>query len=204
MNYLSTCKKLLLFFVFLGLANAALSQDTAWTEKNSTKWANKKAWQNGLTINLHPSVNKVVFAQQYHKNKVVWDKVFAFMRDSSLVNLKPGKYIIDGNNAIASITEAPSKEFEQSTWESHRRYIDLQYVIKGKEKIGVSPIAVATVTKPYDEKKDGANYTAEGKYYIADPKSFFLFFPDDVHRPNIKVDGYDTVKKLVIKIKMAD
>jgi biofilm protein TabA len=76
-------------------------------------------------------------------------------------------------------------------------------VIKGEEKIGVAPIGSATVIKPYDAAKDIANYTVEGKYYTASPDEFFLFFPGDAHRPNIKVTGYDTVKikKLVIKIR---
>ena len=52
-----------------------------------------------------------------------------------------------------------------------------------------------------NEAKDAANYTAKGKYYAATPQNFFLFFPDDVHRPDIRVKGYDTLKKLVIKIR---
>jgi biofilm protein TabA len=187
-----------------GLTRTAFAQDTLWTAKAATKWVNKKTWQKGLKVNVHPSVNKVAFAQQYHKNKAVWDNVFAFMRDSNLVTLKPGKYVIDGDNAFGTITEGPSKEFEQTAWESHRKYIDLQYVINGREKIGVTALSTATVTKPYDVTRDGANYTAEGKFYIADPAAFLLFFPDDVHRPNIKVDGFDVVKKLVIKIKVAE
>jgi len=203
MKYLSIYKKSVLFIAFLSFAAASYSQD-AWTEKSAEKWLNKKEWKNGIKQNVHPSVNKVVFAEQYHKNKAVWDKCFAFMRDSDLTKLKPGKYAIDGDKAYATITEAPSKEFDKSAWESHRRYIDLQYVIRGKEKIGVAPVSTATVTKPYDEAKDGAAYTAEGQYFIAEPDAFFLFFPSDAHRPNIKVDGFDVVKKLVIKIKMAE
>ena len=65
----------------------------------------------------------------------------------------------------------------------------------------LAPVASATVIKPYDAGRDAANYNAEGKFYIASPGEFFLFFPGDAHRPNIKVDGYDTVKKLVIKIR---
>jgi biofilm protein TabA len=84
---------------------------------------------------------------------------------------------------------------DKAGWESHKKYIDLQYVIRGKEQIAVSPIDKATVTKPYDETKDVANYTAEGTFYTAEPGTFFLFFPQDVHRPNIKVAGYDMVKK---------
>jgi biofilm protein TabA len=126
------------------------------------------------------------------------------MRDSDLAKLKPGKYVIDGKEVYATVTEGPEKTFDQSTWESHRKYIDLQYVIKGKEKIGVAPVSSATIIKPYNETSDGANYTAEGQYYIAEPGAFFLFFPGDAHRPNIKVDGYDVVKKMVIKIRVVN
>lgn len=176
----------------------------AFTAKTAHKWVKTASWKNGLKLNLHPSTNELEFAKQYQANKAVWDKAFTFLREQDLEKLAPGKYPIDGDNAYASITEAPSKEFEQSGWESHKNYIDLQYVIRGEEKIGVMPIESATVTSPYDATKDGAKYSGEGKYYIATPKEFFLFFPADVHRPNIKVDGHDIVKKLVIKIKVAN
>ncbi len=205
MSNLSIYKKLLLLVTFLSFTGAIFAQGTtAWTEKSAAKWLRSNEWKNGLKLDVHPSVNKVVFAEQYHKNKAVWDKAFAFLRDSDLVNLKPGKYVIDGDNAYATITEAPSKTFEQSAWESHRKYIDLQYVIKGEEKIGVAPVTTATVIKPYDDSKDAANYNTEGQFYNATPGTFFLFFPGDAHRPNIKVDGYDVVKKLVIKIRVVE
>lgn len=175
-----------------------------WTVKNAKKWVKTREWSGGLQLKVNSKADNVEFARQYHANKALWDKAFAFMRDNKLEDLAPGKYPIDGDNVYASVTNAPSKEFDKSAWESHRRYIDLQYVITGKEKIGVAPLSEATVTKPYNEAKDGANYNAEGKYYIVTPTEFFLFFPNDVHRPNIKVDGYDTVKKLVIKIRVSD
>ena len=184
--------------------NATAQQGaTQWTPKTATKWAKSRAWSNGGDLKLHPSVDKVEFATQYEKNKDAWDKALKFLNDKKLDTLPPGKYPIDGTNVYATITEAPSKEFDQSAWESHRNYIDLQYVIKGKEKIGVSPVASAKVVKPYDESKDVANYEAKGQYYTAVPGEFFLFFPTDAHRPNIKAEGYETakVKKLVIKIK---
>src|SRR4051812_36680537 len=194
MNNLLALKKTLMLSVLLGITVNCFGQKTTmWTAESANKWLHQNEWRNGLKLEIHPSVNKIEFADQYHKNKVLWDKVFSFLRDSDLVNLKPGRHEIDGDNAYALITEAPSKTLEQSAWESHKKYIDLQYVIKGKEKIGVTPLSAATVTKPYDEEKDYANYAAHGEYYIADPDIFFLFFPDDVHRPNIKVDGFDIV-----------
>jgi YhcH/YjgK/YiaL family protein len=197
--------RIILISFILIISNMTQSQEKnpdSWTIKSAKKWVKSREWSNGLNLKVNSAVDNVEFARQYHANKALWDKAFAFMRDEKLEDIKPGKYPIDGDNVFASVTNSPSKEFERSAWESHRRYIDLQYVIKGKEKIGVAPLAEATVIKPYNEAKDGANYDAAGKYYIATPKEFFLFFPGDVHRPNIKVAGYDTVKKLVIKIRV--
>lgn len=187
-----------LAFTFAG-SKVSAQTDSA---KLARKWVKSRVWTNGLKIRVYSDINALEFYRQYHKAKDVWDKSFAFLADSKkLDTLKPGMYPIDGKNAYASITEGPEKTEQTAKWESHRKYIDLQYVIRGKEKIGVAPVATATVTKPYDEAKDGANYTADGKYYIATPAEFYLFFPSDAHRPNLHVDGYDTVKKLVIKIK---
>jgi biofilm protein TabA len=205
MKHLAGYQKLLLFFCFLILTGTVLAQDSAkWTKKSAVKWLHSNNWKNGLKLKPHASVNAIVFADQYHKNQAAWDKAIAFLRDSDLAAMKPGKYVIDGDNVYATITEGPTKTFEQSAWESHRKYTDLQYVIKGKEKIGVAPVAAATVIKPYNDRADAANYNTEGQYYMAEPGTFFLFFPGDAHRPDIKVDGYDVVKKLVIKIKVVE
>jgi biofilm protein TabA len=205
MNNRSAYQKIILLFVSILLTISVFAQDTTrWTEKSAAKWIRSKEWRNGLKLKPHPSINKIEFAEQYHKNKATWDKAFAFLRDSDLLNMKPGKYVIDGDNVYATITEGPEKEFDQSAWESHRKYIDLQYVIKGKEKIGVAPVSTATVIKPYNDKTDGANYTADGTFYIAEPGTFLLFFPGDAHRPNIKVDGFDVVRKVVVKVKVRD
>ncbi|MBS1524262.1 MAG: YhcH/YjgK/YiaL family protein [Bacteroidetes bacterium] len=172
-------------------------------DKNAAaQWVKSNVWANGLKIRIYPEVNAMEFKKQYEANKTVWQKALKFLADSAkLATLAPGQYPIDGKNAYATITYAPSKTFEASKWESHQKYIDLQYVITGEEKIGVTPVSGATVTEPYNEKKDVAHYSTEGTYYLATPKEFFLFFPADAHRPNIKVDGYDDVKKLVIKIR---
>ena len=174
-------------------------------DKNPGAWVKSKIWAPSLKINIYADVNSAEFKHQYESNKATWDKVFAFLADSAkLASLPVGTYPIEDKNAYAIITEAPSKTPDAAKWEAHRKYIDLQYVVKGEEKIGVAPLASATVTEPYDEKKDAAHYTADGKYYTATPAEFYLFFPSDAHRPNLKVDGFDVVKKLVIKIMLVN
>ncbi|MDB5009741.1 MAG: hypothetical protein JWQ06_530 [Mucilaginibacter sp.] len=195
-------KKMALLFALAMVTNHLIAQttDSVANIKKADKWVKSNAWAKDLKIKLHTPVNSVEFKKQYELNKTIWDKVFTFLDDSKLSTLAPGKYPIEGTGLFASITEAPSKKFEDTKWESHRKVIDLQYIIIGKEKMGKAPVSTATVTQAYNSTKDVANYTTEGTYAIATPMEFFLFFPDDAHRPSIIVDGYDTVKKLVIKI----
>jgi biofilm protein TabA len=189
---------LLIILIISGRIAGAQTPDSI---KVADKWVKSKVWAKDTKIKADPSINSIEFKKQYEGNKELWDKVFKFLGDPKLATLAPGKYVIDGNNAYATIAEGAPKNMDDVKWESHRKYIDLQYVIAGKVKIGVSPVSAATVTVAYDETKDVANYTAKGKFYIATPEEFFLFFPQNAHRPDIKVDGNDLMKKLVIKIR---
>lgn len=173
------------------------------SKRQAKKWFAKKEWLAGAKLSPNQTINKQEFARQYQLNKVYWDKAFAFLRDHNLDSLPKGKYNIDGDNVTASVSIDPSKDFEKTNWESHRKFIDIQSIISGEEKMGVSPLSKATVTKEYDEKRDAANYSAEGKFYVAGPGDFFIFFPDDVHRPNITPGGNTVVKKIVIKVRVA-
>jgi YhcH/YjgK/YiaL family protein len=194
--------KITWFLPLLLFCKAIYAQtDSSATVKSADKWVKSHIWAENLKMQPSPSINNVEFEKQYKANKAMWDKAFQFLGDSKLATLPPGKYTIDGDNVYAMIVLGAPKKLEDAKWESHRKYIDLHYVISGKIKLGVAPVATAKVTEPYDESKDIAHYTAEGKYLIASPKEFFLFFPQDAHRPDIKVDGVDSLKKLVIKIK---
>jgi YhcH/YjgK/YiaL family protein len=174
------------------------------TRRQAKKWFKKKEWLNGLRLKPSKSVNYVEFCRQYHANKTYWDKAFNYLKTQNLQTLSLGRHDIDGDNVYASVTENPTKDFDSTMWESHRNYIDLQYVISGKEKIGVASLQKLTIIKPYDAKRDIANYSGNGKLYDAGPTIFFLFFPSDAHRPNIANSDNNSDKKIVIKIRYAN
>jgi len=201
-------KKLFLSALYFGtsfLFMTAVAQNTnEWTKNKSKKWFKEKEWLGRLELKPHKTVDVQEFARQYHLNKSYWDKAFAFFKNTDLNKIAKGKYPIDGENVYASVTADSSKNFDKTNWESHRKYIDIQYVINGEEKIGVYPVSKATVTKEYDDKKDAANYSADGKLYSATPGTFFIFFPSDAHRPNITPGGNKVVKKIVIKVRAAE
>lgn len=149
----------------------------------------------------HASIDKVEFAKQYHAHKLWWDEAFSFLQETNLVNIKPGKYLINGDNVYATVTEGPSKLDDTTKWESHVNYHDIHYVIDGTEKIGVAPVSSASVINNYDATRDIIFYTTKGKYYTADPGNYFIFFPQDAHRPNLRIEGHEMVKKIVVKIR---
>ena len=182
---------------------SAQSGNGEWTERKAKKWFKKKEWLNGLSATPHSSINKVEFAKQYHLNQAAWDKAFAYLKTTDLASLKNGRHVIDGANVYAIVTEAPTKDYDKTAFESHRKFIDLQYVITGEENMAKAPVNSVTVSKPHDDAADIGFYTGEGKIYKVPAGTFMLFFPADAHRPNITPGGNKVVKKVVIKIKVA-
>jgi biofilm protein TabA len=192
-------KKLLLF----GILSVVLLA-SCMASNQSLKWFKSQEISKGLKPQPSSTINKAEFEKQYLINKKVWDKAFTWMKSQDLENLAVGKYPIDGEHAFASITETIDKNLENTGWESHQKYIDLQYIIKGKEKIGSAASKGAKVINPYNAINDVANYQIkDANYTLAVPQFFFLFFPADAHRSNIKVNE-EIVKKLVIKIQVAE
>jgi YhcH/YjgK/YiaL family protein len=196
-------KVLLLMLVIFSLTTQ-LNAQGGMSKADADKWFDKKAWLGGARLTPSEGINKEEFARQYKANKKYWDEAFAFLKGHDLKTLAVGKYPIDSNNVFATVTEDPSKDFDKTQWESHRKYVDLQCVINGEEKMGKYAVAKATVTKPYDEARDVANYSAEGNFYIVPAGTFIIFFPIDAHRPNITPGGNKVVKKIVIKVRAAD
>ena len=190
----------LLLVIFSGGFLQTKAQSTA-SKKENEKWFKKQEWLGGLKLQPHYTVDVQEFSRQYHANKKYWDEAFAFLKNQDLTKLKPGKYPIDGDYVYAFVTDDPTKDYDQSKWESHRKYIDLQYVISGEEKIGVAPVADVKVTEPYDAEKDIAHYSGPGKLYLAKPGTFFIFFPGTAHRPNITTGGNKPDQKIVIKVR---
>lgn len=189
-----------LLFSFILFAQPANNE---WSEKKAKKWFKKKEYLQGLKATPHADINKKEFARQYHLNKEMWDKAFAFLKNTDLKKLSNGQHQIEGQNVYAIVTEAPTKDYDKTAFESHKNYIDLQYVITGEEKMGRTPVESLTVDRPYNERADIAYYKGDGKVYTVAENGFLLFFPGEAHRPNITPGGNKVVKKVVIKIRAA-
>lgn len=169
-----------------------------------TKWFESGVWAEGFSPRAHESVDVAEFYKQYHACPDVWKSVFQFLKQD-LSALEVGKYPLSGDLAFAMVSEYQTKLPENAKWEAHRKYIDLQYVISGEEKMGIHPLVKAVNPQEYNETKDLIFYgDNDGEYFVANAQAFFLFFPSDLHRPALMVDEPAPVKKVVVKIAVAE
>lgn len=168
--------------------------------RKEQEWFHQSGWGAIPDISAHASINLTTFYTQFHAYPELWRAVFEFLK-KDLKALEAGKYPIMGDQVFAMVSEYSTKKPEETKWEAHKKYIDLQYVIEGEEEIGMLPLEKAILPQPYDGTKDLLFFQDQpGEYFVASPDFFFLFFPEDVHRPGIMLENPGTVKKLVIKI----
>ena len=128
---------------------------------------------------------------------------FAYLRETDLVNLADGRYEIDGNNVFAIAQTYDAKPQAEGRWEAHRNHADIQFVVTGSERMGVVPLEVMTVESPYDSEKDVEFYRGDGgKFFEVTAREFAVFYPHDVHMPSLAIAKPQTVKKVVIKVRL--
>ncbi|MEL4307323.1 YhcH/YjgK/YiaL family protein [Joostella sp. CR20] len=114
-----------------------------------------------------------------------------------------GEYMIN-DNVKAIITEYRTKEVFEKGYEAHRRVIDIQYPLIGRERILWDYRDNLNLRVPYDVEKDveyydhnciNANQVDIGNSYFA------IMFPDDAHSPQRYIDEPELIKKATIKVK---
>ena len=68
--------------------------------------------------------------------------------------LQEGKNPIRGEDIFCSVHFYDTTGADARPWEGHRKYIDIHFIIKGEEIIGISPIDVMQIKKDYDAQTD--------------------------------------------------
>lgn len=113
------------------------------------------------------------------------------------------KYLIDEDNVFALVQEYVTRESKEIKWETHRNYIDVQFILKGKEAIGYVPIEELTLNEGFFGQNDIAFYSGPESYtnITLSEGMFAIFFPGEGHLPCCINEAATNVKKIVFKIK---
>ena len=147
-------------------------------------------------------IDRLESSHKYISSHKGFAESFAFLQKAVTENLPVGRYEIDGDNVFAFIQEYTSKT--ESAFETHKNYIDIQFVFSGVEVIEGSDIANMKETIPYNPERDVTFYENYDKATVAviEAGSYGIFFPWDAHKPGLALNGNpDAVKKIVVKVK---
>lgn len=128
---------------------------------------------------------------------------FDFLRKNDLFALEIGRHDIDGDNSFALVSEYKSKDESAGRWEAHKNYLDIQLVLKGKEKFGFSNLKEMTkVIAEYSVEKDIMFFEGSGNFLELTAGYFVIVFPGDSHKPGITTDEETEIRKIVVKVKI--
>lgn len=124
-----------------------------------------------------------------------------YVANTNFAELTPGKYPIKGEDIFAIVDEYFTKPEEKSDLEAHRKYVDIQFMIKGEEYIQVAPLKDQKISKDIPEK-DLTFYEGEGQKIKLSEGHFAIFFQTDAHGPGIQIHQSQQVTKVVLKVAM--
>jgi YhcH/YjgK/YiaL family protein len=133
------------------------------------------------------------------------ERPFEYLARTDLAALPLGRTDIKGDDVYVMISEGETRAPEQVRFEAHRRYIDIQLVVRGQEAIGVAPVAALTTVEPYDAAKDIEFFAVpqESATLALRAGDFAVFAPGDAHRPSLHLDGPHVSRKAVVKVSVA-
>jgi YhcH/YjgK/YiaL family protein len=144
-------------------------------------------------------------------------KAFAWLSGQGkegLAALAEGRIAIDGEDVYALVQAYETEAREKRSYETHRRYADIQVVLAGRETIvyrqagqetagrGTGP-APLEATSDYNEVKDMAGWRLDGGIdVVLEAGEFAVFFPQDAHAPKVASPTPSPVRKVVVKVRV--
>lgn len=130
-----------------------------------------------------------------------------YLQQTDLASLPDGKVNVQGEDVLAMVQSYDSRlATPQTQWESHRKFVDIQYIVQGDEKMGYCRLDELDITLPFDADKDVMLFKAKADTHYdfvrVGAGMFTIFAPQDAHLPGMAIDQPVPVKKVVMKISL--
>ena len=121
------------------------------------------------------------------------------LKEVDFTSVPDGKYFADSEGVFYMVQSYETKE-QNDTPEAHRKYIDIQYIVSGKEAIGYGNLGDMTEEVSANPEGDIWFYHGPLSYVTLESGCFGIFFPQDAHAPAVAVGGCAPAKKVVVKV----
>jgi YhcH/YjgK/YiaL family protein len=123
-----------------------------------------------------------------------------FLQKTDFARLEPGRRAVQGEEVFALVLALETKPKGAAIWEAHRRYIDVQYVFEGAERMGRADVRALKPSGEYDAEKDLLKLKGRGDFFTVPAGTFVIFWPHDAHLPDVALKAPQPVKKAVVKV----
>lgn len=112
-----------------------------------------------------------------------------------------GRYDVD-DEMYYMVQEYETRYPETARYEAHKKYVDIQYIVKGIERMEIADTAKLKVTQDYNPEAD-VMFLEEPKVIdasIVEAGEYRIFYPEDAHKPGLCVEQPMKVKKILAKV----
>ncbi|MFC0215097.1 YhcH/YjgK/YiaL family protein [Paenibacillus chartarius] len=147
-----------------------------------------------------------LFEEEKHTYPAAVRRGLEYIRSQDFSRMELGKYSIEGDDMFALVQEMNTGPKSERKPESHRKYLDIQYLVSGTEIIGVGKKNEANEVLEDDlANRDIVFYRnlTDETDLLLKPGMFAVFYPTDVHRPGVMAASEERIRKVVIKIAMS-
>lgn len=130
-------------------------------------------------------------------------KALQYVAGTDFAAVTNGEYEIDGRTVFARVNTYDTEPRAERRAEKHNKYIDVQYVARGRETIYFTPLTAACVETENKAEKDDVIFYADPKErncVTLETGDFAVFFPWELHRPNCSAEAVSAVQKIVVKV----
>jgi len=127
------------------------------------------------------------------------EKALSYLSETDFSKMD-GEYEIEGRDIYAIVNSYKTKDLKDGRLEGHRKYIDVQYMVNGSEKMGYAPLEDQKISTDYDGEKDFMFYEGDATFTEVKKGMFAIFYPTDLHMPGI--GSGNEVVKVVVKVKV--
>ena len=158
----------------------------------------------GTIDTVKEQINSSKFEKAFLYIQKLQDKNSAEYKSLSNIKIDECNKIELDKNCFVLQQAYISKDKEDCFFESHKKYIDIQYIFEGEEIMEVENINNLEITSDYKEDLDYAKY-AQSKYSSVlkiRENELAIFYPNDAHMPCIKINENKKVIKAVFKISV--
>ena len=119
---------------------------------------------------------------------------------NALESFEPVTYpLSNGRFFVAVGTTNPAEGIPA---EVHHNYLDIQYVVRGKEVMGWAPTETLTLEGEFNVEGDCGMFTGPCQYMEIPEGMCYVVFPEDGHKPGRHLDVPNEFVKVVVKLKV--